>query len=154
MDDLLYVGLTLLFFVLSVGFIVLCERLMEEKYEPALSHHRRDCPGLLVYLLAALAETGVVRMNINGWLQLILYLVVLLALAKPLGAFMARVYQGERTFLDPVLRPVERLIYRAVRRAARRRDGLEDLCHRDAALQRRWACWPCMRLQRLQACCR
>jgi len=39
--------------------------------------------------------------------------VVLLALAKPLGAFMARVYQGERTFLGPLLHPVERLIYRA-----------------------------------------
>ncbi len=51
-------------------------------------------------------------MNIYSWLQLIFYLVVLLALAKPLGAFMARVYQGEHTFLDPVLRPVERLIYR------------------------------------------
>ncbi len=51
-------------------------------------------------------------MNIYSWLQLIFYVVVLLALAKPLGAFMARVYQGERTFLDPVLRPVERLIYR------------------------------------------
>jgi K+-transporting ATPase ATPase A chain len=52
-------------------------------------------------------------MNIYSWLQLILYLVVLLALAKPLGTFMARVYQGERTFLDPVLGPVERLLYRA-----------------------------------------
>jgi K+-transporting ATPase ATPase A chain len=51
-------------------------------------------------------------MNIYSWLQLIFYFVVLLALAKPLGSFMARVYQGERTFLDPVLRPVERLIYR------------------------------------------
>jgi K+-transporting ATPase ATPase A chain len=52
-------------------------------------------------------------MNIYSWLQLILYIVVLLALAKPLGTFMAHVYQGERTFLDPILRPVERLIYRA-----------------------------------------
>jgi K+-transporting ATPase ATPase A chain len=52
-------------------------------------------------------------MNTFSWLQLILYVVVLLALAKPLGTFMARVYQGERTFLDPALRPVERLIYRA-----------------------------------------
>ncbi len=51
-------------------------------------------------------------MNIFSWLQLVFYLVVLIALAKPLGAFMARVYQGERTFLDPVLRPVEKLIYR------------------------------------------
>ena len=51
-------------------------------------------------------------MNIFSWLQLIFYMVVLIALAKPLGAFMARVYQGERTFLDPVMRPVEKLIYR------------------------------------------
>jgi K+-transporting ATPase ATPase A chain len=51
-------------------------------------------------------------MNIYSWIQLIFYLVVLLALAKPLGSFMAKVYQGERTFLDPVLGPVERFIYR------------------------------------------
>ncbi len=51
-------------------------------------------------------------MNIFSWLQLILYLVVLIALAKPLGLYMSRVYQGEHTFLDPVLRPVEKLIYR------------------------------------------
>jgi K+-transporting ATPase ATPase A chain len=51
-------------------------------------------------------------MNIHSWLQLIFYMVVLIALAKPLGSFMAKVYQGEKTFLDPVLRPVERLIYR------------------------------------------
>jgi potassium-transporting ATPase potassium-binding subunit len=52
-------------------------------------------------------------MNAFSWLQIILYLVLLLLLAKPLGAYMARVYQGERTLLDPVLRPVERLLYRA-----------------------------------------
>ena len=46
------------------------------------------------------------------WLQIGLYLIVLLLLVKPLGSFMARVYQGERTFLSPVLGPVERLIYR------------------------------------------
>jgi K+-transporting ATPase ATPase A chain len=51
-------------------------------------------------------------MNIYSWLQLIFYIVVLIALAKPLGSFMARVYQGQRTFLDPVLGPVERFIYR------------------------------------------
>jgi K+-transporting ATPase ATPase A chain len=39
-------------------------------------------------------------------------MLVLLLLAKPLGAFMARVYQGERTWLDPVLGPIERLLYR------------------------------------------
>jgi K+-transporting ATPase ATPase A chain len=52
-------------------------------------------------------------MSAASWFQLVLYLVVLLALVKPLGAFMARVYSGERTFLTPVLGPVERLIYRA-----------------------------------------
>jgi K+-transporting ATPase ATPase A chain len=52
-------------------------------------------------------------MSALSWLQLVLYLAVLLLLVKPLGAFMARVYSGQRTFLDPVLGPVERLIYRA-----------------------------------------
>ena len=51
-------------------------------------------------------------MNIYSWFQLVFYIVVLLALAKPLGSFMAKVYEGEHTFLDPVLRPIERLIYR------------------------------------------
>lgn len=51
-------------------------------------------------------------MTANGILQLLLYVVVLVALAKPLGGFMARVYEGRRTWLDPVLGPIERLIYR------------------------------------------
>ena len=46
-------------------------------------------------------------------LQLAVYLAVLLLLVKPLGAFMAAVFEGRRTFLSPVLQPVERLIYRA-----------------------------------------
>ncbi|MBI5952794.1 MAG: potassium-transporting ATPase subunit KdpA [Chloroflexi bacterium] len=50
-------------------------------------------------------------MNIYSWIQLIFYFAVLLALAKPLGSFMAKVYQGERTFLDYALGPVERFIY-------------------------------------------
>lgn len=51
-------------------------------------------------------------MTINGFLQILVYLVVLLLLVKPLGSYMAKVYLGERTWLDPILRPVERLIYR------------------------------------------
>jgi K+-transporting ATPase ATPase A chain len=51
-------------------------------------------------------------MTIFAWLQLGLYLLILLLLVKPLGAYMAHVYQGERTFLTPVVRPIERLIYR------------------------------------------
>jgi K+-transporting ATPase ATPase A chain len=51
-------------------------------------------------------------MTFNGYLQLGLYIVVLLALAKPLGGFMARVYTGQPRGLDRVLGPLERLIYR------------------------------------------
>ena len=51
-------------------------------------------------------------MTANGWLQIIVYLAVILAITKPIGVFMARVFSRERTFLDPVLRPVERLLYR------------------------------------------
>jgi K+-transporting ATPase ATPase A chain len=51
-------------------------------------------------------------MSAWSWLQLAFYGIVLLALVKPLGAFMARVYQGERTFLHPLLVPIERFFYR------------------------------------------
>ena len=51
-------------------------------------------------------------MTLNGWSQIAVFLVVLLAVTKPLGVFMARVFNRERTFLDPVLRPVERILYR------------------------------------------
>jgi K+-transporting ATPase ATPase A chain len=51
-------------------------------------------------------------MNIYSWLQLIVYMIVLMALSKPLGSFMAKVYQGDHTFLNPVMRPIERLVYR------------------------------------------
>jgi len=51
-------------------------------------------------------------MTVNGWLQIIAYLAIILALTRPVGVFLARVFSRERTFLDPVLRPVERLLYR------------------------------------------
>ena len=51
-------------------------------------------------------------MTFNGIFQIVFYLAVLILLAKPLGAFMARVFQREKTFLDPVLGPLERFIYR------------------------------------------
>jgi K+-transporting ATPase ATPase A chain len=51
-------------------------------------------------------------MTFNGWSQIFLFLAITLAITKPLGLFMTRVFNGERTFLHPVLRPVERLIYR------------------------------------------
>ena len=51
-------------------------------------------------------------MTANGWFQIAVFVLVLFAITKPIGTFMARVFNGERTFLDPVLRPIERLIYR------------------------------------------
>jgi potassium-transporting ATPase potassium-binding subunit len=50
--------------------------------------------------------------TVQGWLQIAFYVVVLTALAWPLGIYMARVYQGERVWLTPVFAPLERLIYR------------------------------------------
>src|SRR5580765_647748 len=52
-------------------------------------------------------------MTVNGWLQIALFLAAALAVTMPLGRFMTRVFNRERTWLDPVLRPIERLIYRA-----------------------------------------
>jgi K+-transporting ATPase ATPase A chain len=51
-------------------------------------------------------------MTANGWFQIGLFLFVVFLVTKPLGVFMARVFNREVTFLDPVLRPVEKLIYR------------------------------------------
>ena len=51
-------------------------------------------------------------MTANGWLQIGLYLLVILMVTKPVGLFLARVFSRETTFLDPVLKPVEKLIYR------------------------------------------
>jgi len=52
-------------------------------------------------------------MTFNGWLQILFYLAAILAVTAPLGRFMTRVFNRERTWLDPVLRPLERLIYRS-----------------------------------------
>jgi potassium-transporting ATPase potassium-binding subunit len=51
-------------------------------------------------------------MTANGWFQIGFFLLVILAITKPLGVYMARVFNGEKTFLDFPLRPIERLIYR------------------------------------------
>jgi len=54
-------------------------------------------------------------MTPNGWLQILLYFAVILLAAKPAGVFMAKVFSGERTFIDPVMRPVEKLLYKLAR---------------------------------------
>jgi K+-transporting ATPase ATPase A chain len=51
-------------------------------------------------------------MTINGWLQILLFIAIIIAVAKPIGVFMTQVFNGERTFMHFALRPVERLIYR------------------------------------------
>ena len=50
-------------------------------------------------------------MTVIGWIQILLYCAIVVALVKPLGWYMTRVFNGERTFLSPVLRPVERGLY-------------------------------------------
>ncbi len=54
-------------------------------------------------------------MNAVSILRIVLYLAVVFLLVKPLGAYMARVYGGGRTLLDPLIRPLERLLYRLCR---------------------------------------
>ncbi len=51
-------------------------------------------------------------MTAIGWLQAIVFFLIVLALTKPLGLYMARVFQGERTWLSPVFAPVEKAVYR------------------------------------------
>jgi potassium-transporting ATPase potassium-binding subunit len=53
-------------------------------------------------------------MTQNGLLQIAVYFFIVLALAKPMGVFMARLFDGQRTFLHPVLRPLELLTYKLV----------------------------------------
>ena len=51
-------------------------------------------------------------MTLIGWMQILLFCAVVVALVKPLGGYMTRVFAGERTFLSPALRPVEILLYK------------------------------------------
>ncbi|WP_037149994.1 potassium-transporting ATPase subunit KdpA [Rhizobium freirei] len=51
-------------------------------------------------------------MTLNGWLQILLYIGILLLLVKPLGGYMTRVFTGERTLLSFIFRPLERGLYR------------------------------------------
>jgi K+-transporting ATPase ATPase A chain len=51
-------------------------------------------------------------MSANGWLQFSIFSAILLASVRPVGIYLARVLEGERTWLDPILRPIERFIYK------------------------------------------
>src|SRR5215468_2958489 len=50
-------------------------------------------------------------MTLLGFMQIVIFFLIVLALTKPVGLFMYKVFEGQRTFLHPVLRPIERLIY-------------------------------------------
>jgi K+-transporting ATPase ATPase A chain len=54
-------------------------------------------------------------MTANGWFQIAVFFLLVLAVTKPLGVYMTRVFNREHTFMDPVLRPIERLLYRTTR---------------------------------------
>jgi K+-transporting ATPase ATPase A chain len=62
-------------------------------------------------------------MNLAGWSEIIVTLGLILGFGWPLGLYLARVWQGERTWLDPVLKPVERVIYAA---CGVKRDGSQN----------------------------
>jgi potassium-transporting ATPase potassium-binding subunit len=51
-------------------------------------------------------------MTANGWFQILLFFAIVALITRPMGKFMTRVFNRQRTFSDPVLRPIERLIYR------------------------------------------
>ncbi len=80
-------------------------------------------------------------MTPNGIFQILLYIAVIIALAKPMGAFMAKVFAGERTWLHRILRPVETAIYR--------------ICGIDEAAEQHWTRYAGSRagVQRWSACC-
>src|SRR5262245_30829186 len=67
---------------------------------------------LLIYLVYALLRPEKFW-TLIGWLEILLYCAIIVALARPLGGYMTRVFNGEPTFLSPALKPVEGVLYRA-----------------------------------------
>ena len=74
---------------------------------------------LLFYLVYALCDrrsSDDCSSEWSGWYKFLLFIAIIIAIAKPVGIFMTHVFNGERTFMHPVMRPLERLIYRLTRR--------------------------------------
>src|SRR5579872_4781093 len=67
-------------------------------------------------------------MTANGWFQIMLFFGLVLMVTKPMGKFMTRVFNRERTFLDPVLRPLERLIYKLTWVDEKHEMGWKEYC--------------------------
>ena len=79
----------------------------------------------------------VATMTVIGWIQILLYCAIVVALVMPLGGYMTRVFNGERTFLSPVLRPVEAALYWLGGVDEKREQHWLDLHGRHAAVPRR-----------------
>src|ERR1700694_4925831 len=78
-----------------------------------IRNSRRLCPGGFRAALSALrASASGGAVNGLELAKIAVYFLIVLALTKPLGLYMRRVFSREKTFLDPLLRPVERLVYR------------------------------------------
>ena len=75
-------------------------------------------------------------MDLYGWIQLALFLGLLLLVTRPMGVYLFRVLDPQgKTFLDPVLKPVERLFYRLMRDRPEGRAGLEAVRRFHAGVQ-------------------
>ena len=79
-------------------------------------------------------------MTVIGWVQILLYCAIIVALTPVLGAYMTRVFNGERTFLSPILRPVELAIYKIAGVDERQEQHAADLHGRHAAVSSSAAC--------------
>src|SRR4249919_249166 len=93
-------------------------------HELALHSERCDCTLHHDLPRDRSVVSGEVLMTANGYFQLVLYLVVLIALAKPLGTYMARIFEGQPAVLNTLCGPFERLLYR--------------VCGVDASKEMRW----------------
>ncbi len=126
--------------MVAIAYVWACDRLeIRSEYHAGQYRASRNLHSHGRVFVGGAALAGeVLTMTANGWLQIGLFFAVLLAVTKPLGVFMARVFEGEKTFLDPVLRPIERLIYRLCGIDGKSRDGMEGIHRRDAAIQLRF----------------
>ena len=81
-------------------------------------------------------------MTVIGWMQIVLYCAIIVAITPVLGAYMTRVFNGERTFLSPILRPVELALYRTAGVDEKREQQLAHLHSRHVAVSYRRISYP------------
>ena len=74
-------------------------------------------------------------MTANGWFQILFFLALIFLVTKPMGVYMTRVFNRERTFMDPFLRPIEKLLYRVTTVDEKHEMRWTGICHFDAPVQ-------------------